>query len=101
MKMRALFLGTMSAVALTAAAHAQTYYDYGYAQPPAVYSVPPSASYYAPPYPPAYRPQYHYVPPGLSITTPLGTYAPFYGGWSPYGHDNVGGYDHYRSTPDR
>ena len=101
MKMRALFLGTMSAVALDAAASAHTYYDYGYAQPPVVYSVPPSASYYAPPYPPAYRPQYYYVPPGLSITTPLGTYAPFYGGWSPYGHDNVGGYDHYRSTPDR
>jgi hypothetical protein len=100
-KLRALMLGIAGTAALAATAPAQTYYDYGYSRPPVVYSPPPAAYYYAPPYPPAYRTQDHYVPPGLSITTPLGTYAPFYGGWSPYGHDNVGGYDHYRSTPDR
>jgi hypothetical protein len=28
-----------------------------------------------------------YVPPGLSITTPTGTYAPFYGGWNSYSNE--------------
>lgn len=95
--MRALVLTGIGAAAFAAAAHAQTYYHYGYAQPPAMVYAPPI--YYAPA--PQYPARYHYVPPGLSITTPLGTYAPFYGGWQPYSHANVGGYDHYRLTPDR
>ncbi len=37
---------------------------------------------------------YGYVPPGLSITVPTGTYAPFYGGWNSYSTD--GGYSGYR-----
>ncbi len=40
-----------------------------------------------------------YVPPGLSIATPGGIYAPFYGGWSPYSMPDIGGYDGYRMMP--
>lgn len=97
--MRALILGSIGATAFAAAAHAHSYDDDGYIGRPGVVYAPAPPAYNAPP--PQYPTQYHYVPPGLSITTPLGTYAPFYGGWSPYAHDNVGGYDHYRSTPDR
>lgn len=43
---------------------------------------------------------YGYVPPGLSITVPTGTYAPLYGGWNAYSNENVGGYDGYRTTAD-
>ena len=57
-----------------------------------VYPAPPATTYYysqpayvAPPSPP-----YGYVPPGLSITTPMGTYAPFYGGWSSYSIESDG-----------
>ena len=53
--------------------------------------APPSSSYYYSP------PSAYYVPPGLSITTPLGTYAPFYGGYSSYGSPDT--YDPYRTTP--
>lgn len=56
---------------------ATTYY---YSQP--TYSQP---TYVAPPQQP-----YGYVPPGLSITTPSGTYAPFYGGWSSYSIESDG-----------
>jgi hypothetical protein len=44
---------------------------------------------------------YNYVPPGLSFTSPLGTYAPLGGGWNSYSNENVGGYDGYRTTTDR
>jgi len=44
---------------------------------------------------------YGYVPPGLSVTSPLGTYAPLGGGWNSYSNENVGGYDGYRTTTDR
>ena len=44
---------------------------------------------------------YGYVPPGLSITVPTGTYAPLYGGWNAYSSETVGGYDGYRTTADR
>ncbi|MCW5774775.1 MAG: hypothetical protein KIT16_24225 [Rhodospirillaceae bacterium] len=59
--------------------------------------APASGDYYAMrPTPEAY-----YTPPGLSIATPLGVYAPLYGGYSSYSAPNVGGYEHYRTTPDR
>ncbi len=71
-----------------------------YPAPRVVYSAPPAdPSYYysAPAYARSPEP-YGYVPPGLSITTPVGTYAPLYGGWSPYSTETVGGYDGYRNT---
>ena len=52
-------------------APATTYY---YSQP----------TYVAPPQP------YGYVPPGLSISTPTGIYAPFYGGWNSYSPESDG-----------
>ena len=55
--------------------------------------APPSSAYYYNPSPPAA----YYVPPGLSITTPLGTYAPFYGGYSSYSTPDT--HDPYRLTP--
>lgn len=114
---RALVIGVAASAAFAGAAAADAVYYYdsysgrmvmGYAPDsgtydraaPVMQAPAPQVYYYSPPeYRPA--PEYRYVPPGLSITTPLGTYAPFYGGWSPYGHENVGGYDHYRLTPDR
>ncbi len=112
----ALVFGVAASATLATAAAADAVYDYdsdsgrmvmGYAPEfgtyyraaPVLQAPAPHVYYYSPEYRPA--PEYGYVPPGLSITTPLGTYAPFYGGWSPYSHDNVGGYDHYRLTPDR
>jgi hypothetical protein len=56
----------------------------------------PSAGAYA-----ATPAPYGYVPPGLSLQTPVGTYAPFYGGWNSYSNEEVGGYDRYRTTADR
>lgn len=65
-------------------------------EPRLVYSyAPPAATYYdsRPAYAAPSQP-YGYVPPGLSITTPAGTYAPFYGGWSSYSLPNS-----YGTTP--
>ncbi|MGH7005937.1 MAG: hypothetical protein ACREIP_18475 [Alphaproteobacteria bacterium] len=67
-----------------------TTYFYGPTTSP--YMPPSSALYYNPP-------AAYYVPPGLSITTPLGTYAPFYGGYSPYSSPDT--HDPYRVTPTR
>lgn len=39
---------------------------------------------------------YYYAPPGLSIITPLGVYAPFYGGYASYGVDTNAGRSGYR-----
>ena len=62
-----------------------TYYERRvvYPAPVTTYVAPAPSYYYAPPSQP-----YGYVPPGLSITTPTGTYAPFYGGWSSYSIEN-------------
>jgi hypothetical protein len=60
-----------------------------YYQPRVVYAAPPTTTYYytEPRYIAPAQP-YGYVPPGLSISTPTGTYAPFYGGWSSYSIEN-------------
>lgn len=72
-----------------------------YYAPRLVYpATPPAAAYYyrQPAYAAPAQP-YGYQPPGLSITTPTGTYAPFYGGWNSYNStENVGGYEAYRDT---
>ncbi len=108
----ALVFGLAAGAAVADAADADTVYSYDsnsgrmvmhsapdaggfYRGGPVMQAPAPQVYYHSP------APDYRYVPPGLSITTPLGTYAPFYGGWSPYSHENVGGYDHYRMTPDR
>jgi len=81
----------------------RTYYDRApvYSAPPnTTYFFGPTTSPYAPPSSAYYYntpPSAYYVPPGLSITTPLGTYAPFYGGYSSYGSPDH--HDPYRSTP--
>jgi hypothetical protein len=71
-----------------------------YYAPRLVYPAPPPAPAYYDSQP-AYAapPQAYDQPPGLSFTTPAGTYAPFYGGWNSYNStENVGGYDAYRDT---
>lgn len=60
--------------------------------PTTYYYAPPTRTYVATPAP------YGYVPPGLSLQTPIGTYAPLYGGWNSYSDDSVGGYNGYRYT---
>lgn len=70
-----------------------------YYAPRVVYPAPVRTYYYSRPAYVAPAQPYGYVPPGLSITTPAGTYAPFYGGWNSYNStENVGGYDAYRDT---
>jgi hypothetical protein len=68
-------------------------------EPRIVYAAPPATTYYyrQPAYVAPAQP-YGYVPPGLSITTPTGTYAPLYGGWNSYSTENAGGYNAYRHT---
>ena len=64
-----------------------------YTAPAPVYVAPPvtTYSYSQPSYHYAPSPQpYGYTPPGLSISTPTGTYAPFYGGWSSYSMESNG-----------
>lgn len=65
----------------------RTYYERRVVYPPATtyYSAPAATPYYYSPPPPR-----GYVPPGLSISTPTGTYAPFYGGWNSYSMENNG-----------
>ncbi len=94
-----------------------TYYNSGSTHNSYVGSSPAYRTYYAPqlvyptaPAAPAYYysqpvyaapppPQAYYQPPGLSFTTPTGTYAPFYGGWNSYSSPtNAGGYNAYRDT---
>ena len=62
-----------------------------YYQPRILNPAPPATTYYysQPTYVAPAQP-YGYVPPGLSITTPAGTYAPFYGGWSSYSIESDG-----------
>ena len=69
-----------------------------YYEPRLVYPTPVTTYYYRQPdYAAPAQPQ-GYVPPGLSIVTPAGTYAPFYGGWNSYSMENAGGYNAYRDT---
>ena len=70
-----------------------------YHAPRIVHPAPVRTYYYSQPTYVAPAQPYGYVPPGLSITTPAGTYAPFYGGWNPYNStENAGGYDAYLHT---
>jgi hypothetical protein len=75
---------------------APTYYG-----PPPSYTYRSTTSYYYASPPGYVSTPYGYVPPGLSITVPAGTYAPLYGGWNSYSNENIGGYDGYRTTTDR
>jgi hypothetical protein len=72
----------------------RTYYEprVVYTPPATVYTAPPvtTYSYSQPSYQYAPPPPYGYTPPGLSITTPTGTYAPFYGGWNSYSMESNG-----------
>ena len=72
-----------------------------YYAPRLVYPAAPQATtyYYSQPADAVPPQPYGYQPPGLSIVTPTGTYAPFYGGWNSYSSpENAGGYDAYRDT---
>lgn len=69
-----------------------------YYEPRLVYRTPAVTYYQVPANNAAPTQPQGYVPPGLSIVTPTGVYAPFYGGWSNYSSENVGGYDAYRDT---